>query len=139
MLNLYSMPSIIESLTLMRRRLLEILWINLIFIKTQVIFLEKWSCQTMQEQIDVHITQQSGDKLRDLWIWSKSLILIWSRTVVWTKDLVRKECMIFTRTYSQGRKHCCEMKWETEIGFARKLILDFYRPNPLILCRLEDK
>jgi len=29
----------------------------------------------MQEQITVHITQQSGDKLRDLWIWSKSLVL----------------------------------------------------------------
>jgi len=32
----------------------------------QVSFLEKQSCQTMQEQFAIHITQQSGDKIGDL-------------------------------------------------------------------------
>lgn len=71
----------------------------------------------------LHITQQSEVKVRGLWIWIKSLVLILSRTTVWTKDSTWRECRISWRTYPEGRKHCCEMKWETENRICKKINL----------------
>ena len=51
------------------------------------------------------------------------MVLILSRTTVWTKDSTWRECRISWRTYPEGRKHCCEMKWETENRICKKINL----------------